>query len=147
MPPLRQARAWLGATHHSLCDCHLCLHLPQFTCSPLAWKGMFAFNYFIVVSTLLAGLGAGGYASVLALVKSIDKYRWGQGWMCCPSSQCCGGRVCQLGLIIRQMAIPGLGRAWTDSVDSQAYHDGAACMFSIHFEKGGFSLLVTSCAH
>jgi hypothetical protein len=37
---------------------------------------MFAVNWFIVISTLVAGLGFGGYASVTSLVKSIDKYRW-----------------------------------------------------------------------
>jgi len=69
---------------------------------------MFAFNYLIIISTLLAGLGAGGYASVTGLVKSIDKYRWGQGWMCCPSGQV-AERVCQVDLIIWQMVLPGLG--------------------------------------
>jgi hypothetical protein len=38
---------------------------------------MFAANWFIIVSTLVAGLGFGGYASVTGLVRSINQYRCG----------------------------------------------------------------------
>ena len=40
------------------------------------WQLMFAANWFIIVSTLVAGLGFGGYASVNGLVRSISTYRW-----------------------------------------------------------------------
>jgi hypothetical protein len=37
---------------------------------------MFIVNWLIVVSTLVVGLGFGGYAAVTGLVRSIDKYRF-----------------------------------------------------------------------
>jgi hypothetical protein len=36
---------------------------------------MFAANWFIILSTLVAGLGFGGYAAVNGLVRSISTYR------------------------------------------------------------------------
>lgn len=36
---------------------------------------MFAANWFIIVSTLVAGLGFGGYAAINGLVRSINTYR------------------------------------------------------------------------
>lgn len=39
------------------------------------WTGMFILNWFIVVSTLVAGLGFGGYASVMGFVRSINQYK------------------------------------------------------------------------
>lgn len=53
------------------------LHVVVVVCSAWGWRLMFAANWFIIVSTLVAGLGFGGYASVTGLVRSINQYRCG----------------------------------------------------------------------
>eukprot|EP00775_Hariotina_reticulata_P005826 gene5826-6067_t len=40
----------------------------------LGWGGVFAINYVIIAATAVAGLGFGGYASVVALIESIGKF-------------------------------------------------------------------------
>lgn len=44
-------------------------------CRVWGWRVLFAVNWFIILSTLVAGLGFGGYASVTGLVRSINQYR------------------------------------------------------------------------
>jgi hypothetical protein len=40
----------------------------------LGWTGVFVLNYIIIATTLVAGLGFGGYASVVGLIESVGKF-------------------------------------------------------------------------
>lgn len=52
----------------------------------LGWTGVFAINYFIIVSVAVAGFGFGGYASVLALIESINSFGvFAKCFNCCRS--------------------------------------------------------------
>jgi hypothetical protein len=40
----------------------------------LGWTVVFTINYILIATTAVAGLGFGGYASVVSLIDSIGKF-------------------------------------------------------------------------